>query len=51
MGLFGPIGLLVALVLGRGGFRLVPRSKEERWELFREKFELLGRDYFERVHG
>ena len=52
IGIFGPMGLLTALVLGNGSLKFKGLSKEERWKEFEKAgFSVLGRDYFEQHHG
>ena len=50
MAAFGPVGLGVAYLSGKGEFRLRPMSKEERWEAFHKAFPALDRSYFEEAN-
>jgi len=51
LAIFGPITLISSLIFAAGtghfGFRLVPLTKEQRWEAHKRSFPELSRAYFE----
>lgn len=48
MSLLGPAGLFAALICGHSlAFRLKPLNKEQRWKIFKQKYDCLDRAYFE----
>lgn len=49
--LVGPLYTVVLIgslaAVGHINFKLKPLSREQRWEIFKKKYEFLGRDYFD----
>lgn len=48
MAVFGPAGLVPALMVAPHHWRTKPLTTEERWQAFHEQWPSLSRDYFER---
>jgi hypothetical protein len=50
MGFAGVIGLIVSLLSAdHYGFRFRHLSVEERWNIYKKEFEILGREHFDRM--
>jgi hypothetical protein len=48
----GPIGMIIAALLGKFTFRIAPMSTEERFEIFSKKYSpWLDREYFDKNHN
>lgn len=49
MGVMGPVSIPAILIYsGYEGFLFRPPTREQRWEKFRERFDILGREYFDK---